>query len=119
MYITGMADKPIAWIGSALDDLRGFPEAARRKAGQQLRRVQYGSRPTDSRPMKSIGKGVYEIRIREEGQAHRVFYVAGCEEAVYVLHAFEKKSQKTSRKDLQLGEARYRQMLQMRREHYG
>ena len=109
-----MADKPIAWIGSSLDDLRAFPEAARREAGRELLRVQYGMRPTDSRPMKSIGKGVFEIRIREEGQAHRVFYVARFEEAVYVLHAFEKKSQKTSRKDLQLGEARYKQMIQER-----
>jgi len=108
-----MDQKPLAWIGRVQDDLRAFPEEARRKAGFELRALQRGARPSDTKPMASIGKGVEEIRIRI-GRAFRVFYVARFEEAVYVLHAFEKKTQKTPPKELQLGKKRYQEMLQQR-----
>jgi len=99
--------KPIDWVGTSLDDLRAFPEEARNEAGYQRDKVQRGDEPSDWKPMRGIGAGVNEIRIRT-GREHRVFSVARFSDAVYVLHAFEKKSQKTSRMDLELAQRRYR-----------
>jgi phage-related protein len=108
-------DKPIIWISSSKEALRRFPKNAQRKAGFELRAVQQGDEPSDTRSMPTIGKGVKEIRIRTQN-AHRVFYVAKFQEAVYVLHAFEKKTQKTSKRDIQLGRQRYKDMLHERKE---
>ena len=109
-----MPDKPLEWVGSAHAELHAFPSDARRVAGFQLRRVQRGFEPNDWKPMASVGPGVREIRIRTE-LAHRVFYVATFEEAVYVLHAFEKRAGKTPRRDLELGRRRFRELLAKRR----
>ena len=107
-----MADiKPVEFRGSALDDLRAFPEAARREAGFQLDQVQRGRDPDDWKPMGTIGRGVREIRIRDAAGAFRVLYVAKFNDAVYVLHCFQKKSQKTSNDDLNLAAQRYRDLL--------
>ena len=103
--------KEVEFRGSALDDLRAFPESARRMAGYQLDRVQQGLDPDDWKPMSSIGMGMREIRIRDEG-AFRVIYIARLKEAVYVLHCFQKKSQKTSRQDLVLAAGRYKELIQ-------
>jgi phage-related protein len=105
-----MADKQIRWLGSSLNDLKNFPDAARKKAGFQLRAVQSGDTPSDFKPMPTVGLGVEEIRIRTE-DAYRIFYVARFAEAVYVLHAFQKKTQKTSKLDIEIGQKRYQQML--------
>jgi phage-related protein len=86
-----MDDKTIVWIGSSRDDVRRFPREARRKAGLELRAVQRGQEPTDFKPIPSVGPGVYEIRIYAQ-DAYRVFYVAKFKEAIYVLHAFQKKT---------------------------
>lgn len=106
-----MEDKPIDWIGASRDDISSFPDDARRKAGFELRKIQQGEEPTDFKPMPSVGRGVWEIRIRTE-DAYRIFYVAKFEECIYVLHAFQKKTQKTAKGDLELGRERYVQMLQ-------
>jgi phage-related protein len=98
-------DKPLKWVGSSRDDLRRFPDDARVVAGFQLRRVQGGLEPNDWKPMPSVGPGVREIRIHT-GLEHRVLYVARLAEGVYVLHAFEKRSRKTAKTDLDL--ARHR-----------
>lgn len=108
-----MEDKPINWIGSSRDDVGSFPEDARRKAGFQLRAVQRGDDPVDFKPISTVGKGVREIRIRTE-DAYRIFYVARFEEAVYVIHAFQKKTQKTTEQDLKIGQQRYQQMMEYR-----
>lgn len=105
--------KPIAWLGPSLDDLREFPDDARREAGHQLDRIQGGLVPDDWKPMPTVGPGVAELRIRT-GRAHRVFYLAKFDEAVYVLHAFEKKSQKTSALDLETGQRRYKELIAFR-----
>lgn len=102
--------KPIQFIGSALADLRAFPLTARREAGHQLDQVQNGLEPDDWKPMPTIGQGVREIRIRDAGGAFRVIYVAKFADAVYVLHCFQKKTQKTARMDLDLAESRYREL---------
>lgn len=109
-----MPGKPLAWVGSSLEDLRHFPADARRIAGHQLHLVQQGLEPADAKPMKMVGAGVYEIRIRTT-LAHRVFYIAKFAEAVYVLHAFEKRSQKTPPADIDLTKARLNHLLQRRR----
>ena len=108
-----MNDKLIYWVGSALDDLRAFPQHARRRAGYQLRRIQQGLTPTDFKPLPSVGSGVHEIRIHTE-LAHRVIYVAKFEEAVYVLHAFEKRSRKTPRRDLEHARRRLAEVVRAR-----
>lgn len=106
--------KPVAFVGSALDELRDFPASARREAGYQLDRIQCGLDPDDWRPMTSVGPGVREIRVRDEAGAFRVVYVATLPEAVYVLHAFGKKTQQTAKRDLDLAASRLRQITKDR-----
>lgn len=103
--------KPVAFCGSALDDLRTFPPEARREAGHQIDRLQHGLEPDDWKPMQSVGQGVQEIRIRDASGAFRVFYVAKFAVAIYVLHCFQKKTQKTAKADLELASKRYRDVL--------
>ena len=110
-----MSDKPIFWLGSSRADVKAFPSDARRVAGFQLRRVQKGLDPNDWKPMTAIGPGVREIRIHV-GTDHRVFYVANFQEAVYVLHAFEKRTRKTPKRDLRLAQDRFRALLIRRRK---
>jgi phage-related protein len=109
-----VSDKPLAWLGSARRDVRAFPAVARRRSGFQLRRVQRGLDPEDWKPMPGIGPGVREIRIQTELE-HRVFYVATFAEAVYVVHAFEKRTRKTPPQELKLARDRYRALMNERR----
>ncbi|MEI8078683.1 MAG: type II toxin-antitoxin system RelE/ParE family toxin [bacterium] len=101
--------KPLTFMGSSLDDLRDFPDEARRAAGFELRGVKNGLEPSDWKPMAAIGAGVKEIRIRVLGE-WRIIYVATFCDAVYVLHAFQKKTQKTSQHDCHVARERYRQI---------
>ncbi|MGA3263887.1 MAG: type II toxin-antitoxin system RelE/ParE family toxin [Terracidiphilus sp.] len=103
--------KPIEFRGGALSDLCRFPDAARREAGYQLYQVQEGEDPDDWKPMNSIGQGVREIRIRDKEGAFRVIYVAKFEDAIYVLHCFQKKTQKTSPEDIALASRRYKDLI--------
>lgn len=91
--------KKLEFLGNTKNIIRNFPELAKREAGFQLDKVQKGLDPDDWKPMKSIGVGVKEIRIHESGE-YRVIYVAKFQDAVYVLHAFSKKTQKTTQHDL-------------------
>ena len=100
--------KELHWIGTSLDDLREFPAHARREAGTDLRLVQMGAAPRDWKPLGTVGKGVREIRNRTEEGAFRVFYVVESDTDVYVLHAFRKATQKTPKKDIEKGRARYK-----------
>jgi phage-related protein len=108
--------KPIHFAGSSRDDLRDFPDDARETAGHQLFKVQQGKEPDDWKPMPTIGAGVNEIRVRDDSGAYRVLYVAKFEEAVYILHAFEKRAQKTSKSDIALAKSRYAGLLKWRKE---
>ena len=101
--------KPLKFVGSSLDDLRNFPDEARRTAGFELRAVQNGFDPRDWKPMRSVGPGVKEIRIHVLGE-WRVIYVAKLKDTVYVLHAFQKRTRKTSRQDIDLARRRYKQI---------
>lgn len=102
--------KPVRFCGSSLDDLRAFPESAKREAGHQIDLVQRGEDPGDWKPMSTVGPGVKEIRIREEAGAFRVVYVAKFADAVYVLHCFQKKTERTSKHDLDMASLRYRDL---------
>jgi phage-related protein len=99
--------KPLKFVGSSLDDLRNFPDEARRAAGFELHAIQSGLDPGDWKPMPIVGAGVKEIRIHILGE-WRVIYVAKLQDAVYVLHAFQKKTRQTSRQDIELACKRYK-----------
>jgi phage-related protein len=101
--------KSLVFLGSSQDDLRGFPPAVRHALGVELMRVQLGGEPTDCKPMPTIGSGAYEVRVQIDG-AWRVIYVAKFEAAIYVLHAFPKKTPKTRKADIELTKKRYKQI---------
>ncbi|QTR49519.1 type II toxin-antitoxin system RelE/ParE family toxin [Candidatus Thiothrix anitrata] len=106
--------KELVWMGSSYRDLREFPEDAMQDAGYQLHRLQSGKLPMDWKPMAGIGQGVHEVRIHEESGAFRVIYVAKFTDAVYVLHAFQKKTQKTAQHDINLARERFKAMTKER-----
>ena len=109
-----MADKPLFWLGSSLDDVRSFPEDARQIAGFQLRRIQQGLDPNDWKSVPVVGQGVREIRIHTELE-FRILYVAKFAESIHVLHAFEKRTQKVSQHDIKLASKRLAALLAQRR----
>ena len=100
------AAKEVVWLGDSLDRLRDFPPAAKQRAGYQLELIQDGEDPDDWKPMRSVGVGVKEIRIRCSDGAFRVFYVANRPDAIYVLHAFRKTTEKTEKHDIDLAKER-------------
>jgi phage-related protein len=108
--------KPVVFLGDSLVRIRGFPEGARRQVGYQVDRVQRGRDPDDWKPMTSIGQGVREIRIRDISGAYRVIYLATFADAIYVLHAFAKKTQRTPFRDLDLAESRLKELKRRAKE---
>jgi phage-related protein len=107
--------KDIRWLGSSYSDLLAFPDEARRTAGFQLRKIQAGLDPDDWKPFDVVGAGTKEIRLRESGGSYRVMYVAKFEEAIYVLHCFQKKAQTTTKQAKNTTEARYRAVVNARK----
>ena len=102
--------KPVTWLGDSRQRVRLFPPLARRDVGWNLKFVQAGLDPEDWKPMSTVGPGVKELRVHAEGE-HRVLYVAKFESAIYVLHAFAKRTRKTSGAAISLAKARYREVL--------
>ncbi|MCZ2154454.1 MAG: type II toxin-antitoxin system RelE/ParE family toxin [Bryobacterales bacterium] len=102
--------KPIRFLGDSLRRLRDFPEGARHDAGYQLEKLQRGEQPDDFKPLPVVGKGVDEIRLTEESGAYRVIYLARHAEAVYVLHAFQKKTQATPKRDINTAKRRFTEL---------
>ena len=100
--------KVACFLGTARQDLAAFPASIRQRAGYELFMVQVGREPADFRPIPSVGPGACEIRVRDESGAFRVIYVAKFEHAVYVLHAFQKKTRKTPQADVELAARRYK-----------
>jgi phage-related protein len=109
-------EKQIRWVGSAYDDLLAFPKNARKEAGFLLGKVQAGLEPTDWKPFDDVGAGAREIRIWDASGIYRVIYVAKFEEAIYVLHCFQKKTQVTSKQDRAIAAVRYRAVVSTRKE---
>lgn len=107
--------KPLQFLGDSLKCLREFPEDAKQDAGYQLDLVQRGEQPQDFKPMPSIGKGVEELRVWDETGTYRVIYTARIADAVYVLHAFHKKTQATSKRDIDIARERHVQLMRGRK----
>lgn len=107
------AFKPLRWVGSTRADVRDFPAVARAKIGHELFQVQRGLVPSDWKPMPSVGSGVVELRIHT-GKEFRVLYVARFEEAVYVIHAFEKRTRQTRQMDMALARKRLSDLIRSR-----
>ena len=103
--------KKIQFLGDSLRSLREFPEDAKHDVGYQLDKVQRGEQPDDFKPMPSIGKGVEEIRVRDDSGIYRVIYTARLADTVYVLHAFQKKTQATAKRDIALASKRYAELI--------
>ena len=108
-----MDEKPVEWVGSSREAISTLPPDARHMLGFELGRIQRGYKPSHWRPMPSVGAGAEEIRVRVHG-AFRLLYIAKFNEAIYVLHSFEKKSQQTSSLDIELARARYRSVIRAR-----
>ena len=108
-------EKEIRWVGSSYDDLLAFPKSPRKEAGFQLGKVQAGLEPTDWKPFDEVGSGTREVRISDAKGIFRVMYVAKFEDAIYVLHCFQKKSQATSKQDKEIATARYRAVVSARK----
>jgi phage-related protein len=102
--------KPIEFRGDSLRALKSFPDSARRRAGFQLNLVQQGRDPDDWKPIKTVGPGVREIRIRDERGIFRVIYVSRFGDTLFVLHCFQKKTQKTSATDIDTAARRYKEL---------
>ena len=100
--------KPLTFLGSSLDDLRDMPESVRHAIGVELMIVQLGGTPSDFKPVQLVGVGAYELRVRDVAGAFRAVYVTKFADAIYVLHAFQKKTQKTAKADLELAKQRYK-----------
>jgi phage-related protein len=109
-------EKELRWIGSSYEDILDFPSTARREAGFQLSRIQAALDPHDWKPFDDVGGGVREVRIRDGNGVYRVMYVAKFEEAIYVLHCFQKKTQVTSKRDKEIAASRYRAIVRERNE---
>ena len=107
--------KPVVWLADSQEQLAAFAPDARRVAGFELWEVQQGKEPSDWKPMPTVGLGVNEIRVRV-GAAYRVLCIAKFAEAVYVLHAFQKKSRKTPKLDIELARTRFRTLIQDRKQ---
>lgn len=104
--------KPLKFVDTSLKDLRDMPAAVRQAVGLELMTVQYGGEPSDFKPMQNIGVGAYEIRYRDTANGtFRVIYVAKLTDAIYVLHAFQKKTQKTPMQDIELAASRYKKLI--------
>ena len=108
--------KEVEFEGDSLERIKGFPEVAKQRTGYEIHKLQCGENPTNFKPVRNVGAGVFEIRVDSEGSWFRVFYVAKFEEAIYVLHAFSKKQNQTPQQDIDIGKDRYRDLIKRRRE---
>jgi len=106
--------KPITFLGSSLKALRASPDAARQDAGFQLDLVHNGQQPDDFKPMPAVGAGVEELRVWCEQGTFRVVYLARLADAIYVLHAFQKKTRTTAKADIEIATRRYRELMKGR-----
>jgi len=99
--------KPLEWLGTSRWVVHNWPKGARTGTGSELLRVQQGEEPSNWKPMTTVGEGVTEVRVSYDGNQYRVLYVAKFQKAIYVLHAFRKKTQKTPKWELELARRRY------------
>ena len=105
--------KQLLWCGNSYKVLTAFERAVKQASGFQLHLIQQGQDPDDWKPMPGIGAGVREVRVHVNGE-HRIIYLAKFEEGVYILHAFQKKTRKTAKKDLDIAKTRFSEVIQNR-----
>lgn len=108
--------KLVEWAGDSRSAVKAFPATVRQEIGYQLGRVQEGLEPSDWKPMEGIGASVREIRVRDAAGAFRVVYVAKFSAAVFVLHAFQKKTPRTAKRDIDLAASRYKEIAKEQRK---
>lgn len=111
---TGIAE--VAWLGDSRDALRSFPVRVQGDLGYALYQVQLGQRPPDSKPMKTVGAGVYELRDQDERAWYRVFYLKKIADVIYVLHCFEKRTAQTEKKDIEVAKERFKRVNEQQRK---
>lgn len=109
-----MDEKDLDWRGTSLDDIKKFPTEVKKDVGFELHKIQNGHNPTHFKAVNRWGAGVIEIKIKDDDGEYRVVYVAKFAEAVYVLHAFQKKTQQTSPKDVSTIVERYKAVVEER-----
>ena len=107
-------DRDIVWLGNSLSVLQGFPKSVRIDLGSDLRRLQIGEFPLDSKPIKTVGPGVCELRARDRNNQYRTMYVSGTCRKIIVLHSFLKKSRSTLKADIDIARARLRRFERKR-----
>lgn len=104
----------IHWIGSSKKDLLAFPRDIIKDIGFQLGFVQNGALPSDSKSMRTVGKGCFEIRAKDADGIYRTVYVTAAEGCIGVLHCFQKKTEKTSQHDIEVARSRLKEFLKER-----
>ena len=100
----------IEWLGDSLEIVRGYAADVRRAIGSALRLLQTGEKPVHARPLKTVGRGVWELKISEKAGQFRVIYVTKRRDRIYVLHAFQKKTQRTPQSDIDLARTRFKEI---------
>lgn len=108
--MTDRSLKDVTWHGDSLKTLRDFPRSVRIDIGSEIYLLQLGEQPLHSKPISSVGRGVWEIRVKDKSGAFRAFYVVRRNDGIHVLHAFQKKTQKTRKSDIELGKLRLREL---------
>jgi phage-related protein len=104
------AIRPVVWIGTSKKNLLGFPKGAQKLIGDELQLIQFGEMPSNTKPFKGVGSGVFEIAIRYATDAYRAVLAVQLGEKIYVLHSFQKKAKKgiaTPKMDVDLIRQRY------------
>ena len=84
--------RDIVWMGSSKEDISALPTPLKASFGHRLRQLQEGKSPLEMKPLPQFGAGVFELRERFDRNAYRLMYVVNLRKAIYVLHAFMKKS---------------------------
>ncbi len=110
--MTGKSLKVVHWHGDSLDVVREFPRTAKIDVGSEIYLLQLGRQPLHSKPISSVGRGVWEVRVKDKSGAFRVFYIVRRNDGIHILHAFQKKTQKTRKSDIELGKSRLRDLQQ-------
>jgi len=105
--------KKIIFIGQSKNIIKSFPQDAKRTTGYQLDKVQNGKEPSDWKSINTIGTGVREIRIKDAEGIYRVIYISKFKQTIYVLHAFKKKTRKTSKHDIDIAITAYKIMSEI------
>lgn len=114
--VPASGEKPLNWVGSAKRDFLDFPRQVQEDMGNALGIAQFGGRAPTAKPWKGLGSAVLELVESHDRNAYRAVYTVRFEKAVYVLHAFQKKSRKTARTDIELARLRFRTLVRERRQ---